>query len=82
MEQAAEQRTAAFIDQAQLGGVVTVRRRQHAGGLEQIAVEAEGSEQVAGVVGQTWSLRYGKVSGTERRSSLRRFNGARGREEG
>jgi len=43
---------AAVGDDAELGGIVLVLRAQNAGDVEEIAVEAECSEKVPGVVGK------------------------------
>jgi len=51
-QQAMDEPGAAVGDEAQFGGVVLVFGTQDAGDMEEIAVEAEGGEEVSGVVGE------------------------------
>ena len=44
-------------DEAELSGVVAVLGTKDAGDAEEIAIEAESTEEIAGVVGQTCTLR-------------------------
>jgi hypothetical protein len=54
---------AAVGDEAELGGVVTVLGTKDAGGAQKIAVEAERSEEVAGVMGQAGGVGEGGGGG-------------------
>jgi hypothetical protein len=55
-EEALDELGAAGGDEAELGGVVAVLWAQDAGDAEEVAVEAESAEEIAGVVGQTCTL--------------------------
>jgi hypothetical protein len=51
---------AAAGDEAELGGVVTVLGTEDAGDAEEIAVEAERGEEIAGVVGEAGGAGEGR----------------------
>ena len=51
-EQAADEVGAAIGDEAEFGGVVAVLGAENAGDVEEVAVETEGGEEIAGVVGE------------------------------
>ena len=55
-EQALNELGAAGGDEAEFGGVVAVLGAKDAGDAEEIAVETESAEEIAGVVGQARTL--------------------------
>jgi hypothetical protein len=63
-EEATDERCAAIGDEVEFGGVVLVLGAQHARDFEEVAVEAEGGEEVAGVVGEAGG--FGDGGGRER----------------
>ena len=58
-QQAADEAGAALGDGAELGGVVLVLGAEDAGDIEEIAVEAECGEEIAGVVGEAGGVSEG-----------------------
>jgi hypothetical protein len=62
-KQTADEFGAAVGDEAEFGGVVPVLRAQDAGDAEEITVEAERCEQVAGVMGQAGGVGEGGRGG-------------------